>query len=166
MERCLPFLADSVTVASEALRKLALQRGADKHKTFLVPVGADLRQFRPDGPSGEVRKKYEVNGALLVLYHGQLHSCQYAGLFLDAIRFIYLLDVQRCDRLKFMIMGSGSELEALKNYAKTLCIDDRVIFTDSVPHEDVPQYLAAADICVAPFEDNRVTRCKSPLKIV
>ena len=30
----------------------------------------------------------------------------------------------------------------------------------------MPQYIAAADICVACFEENEVTLCKSPLKIV
>jgi len=30
----------------------------------------------------------------------------------------------------------------------------------------VPQYIAAADVAVACFEDNKQTRCKSPLKIV
>jgi glycosyltransferase involved in cell wall biosynthesis len=35
-----------------------------------------------------------------------------------------------------------------------------------VPHADIPRYIAAADICVAPFDNNEITRCKSPLKIV
>lgn len=164
MERCLPFLADSVSVASEALRELALQRGANEKKVFWAPVGADLKQFRPDSPPGGVREKYDVNGALLVLYHGQLHSCQYVGLFLKAIRLIS--KTQGCNRLRFMVLGSGSELKSLKMFAQELGIGEKVIFTDFVPHADIPQYIAAADICVAPFYDNEVTRCKSPLKIV
>ena len=164
MERCLPFLADSVSVASEALRKLALQRGADKKKIFLAPVGADLQQFRPDRSPDEVRKKYDIKDALLVLYHGQLHSCQYVRLFLGAIKLIS--ETQDRNRLRFMILGSGSELGPLKTFARELGIGEKVIFTDFVPHADIPQYIAAADICIAPFDDNEVTRCKSPLKIV
>ena len=41
-----------------------------------------------------------------------------------------------------------------------------VIFTGSVPHSEIPFYIAAATVCVAPFKDTLVTRCKSPLKIV
>lgn len=164
MERCLPFLADSVSVASEALKNLVLQLGADKQKVVLAPVGADLEQFRPERSSGDVRKKYGIKDSFLVLYHGQLHSCQYVRLFLEAIRII--LETQGSDRLKFMVMGSGSELGALKKAAQELGVESRVIFTDFVPHAEVPEHIASADICVAPFEDNEVTRCKSPLKIV
>lgn len=164
MERCLPFLADSVSVASDALKRLALRRGADRKKAVLAPVGADLQQFRPDRPSAGVREKYGVENGILVLYHGQLHSCQYVRMFLEAIKLI--LGKPGGDRLKFMVMGSGTELGRLQTYAQELGLTGRVIFTDFVPHADVPQHLAAADICVAPFEDNEVTRCKSPLKVV
>ena len=164
MERGLPFLADSVSVASEALRKLTIRRGADKKKVFLAPVGADLQQFRPDQSRDAIREKYGIKDSLLVLYHGQLHSCQYVRMFLEAIKLIS--EMQGHDNLRFMIMGSGSELGPLKTYSQELAITERVIFTDYVPHADVPQHIAAADICVAPFEDNEVTRCKSPLKIV
>jgi len=164
MERCLPFLADSVSVASEALKKLASQRGADKKKTFLVPVGADLQQFHPDRSRDEVRKKYDIKNAFLVFYHGQLHSCQYVRLFLEAVKLIS--ETQDRDRLKFMVVGSGSELGTLETFAQDLGIRDRVIFTNFVSHKNIPHYIAAADICVASFNDNEVTRCKSPLKIV
>jgi glycosyltransferase involved in cell wall biosynthesis len=164
MERCLPFLADSVSVASEALKALVVGRGAHKEKVFLAPVGGDLEQFHPGKSSGDIKKKYGIHNALLVLYHGQLHSCQYVKLFLEAIRIISKTPAR--DRLKFMVLGSGSELGALKGLAQELGIKDGVIFTDFVPHADIPQYIAAADICVAPFEENEVTRCKSPLKIV
>ena len=164
MEWCLPFLVDSISVASEALRKMALQRGADKKSVFLAPVGADLQQFHPDKFRDEIRKKYDIKNTFLVLYHGQLHSCQYVRLFLKAIKLI--LTTKDRDYLRFMIVGSGSELRALETFAQDLEIRDKVIFTNFVSHTDIPRYVAAADICVAPFDDNEVTRCKSPLKIV
>ncbi|MBU9888722.1 MAG: glycosyltransferase family 4 protein [Candidatus Omnitrophica bacterium] len=164
MERCLPLLADSMSVASEALKRLALRRGARKEKVVMVPVGGDLQQFRPDRLPGGVRKKYGIKDALIVLYHGQLHSCQYVRQFLQAIKSI--AGKSGRSGLKFMILGSGTELGPLQAYAADLGVMDRVIFTDFVPHADVPEYVAAADICVAPFEDNEVTRCKSPLKVV
>jgi len=164
LERCLPFLADSVSVASETLKDLVVQRGANKERVFSVPVGADLKLFHPERSSGEIRAKYGINGRLLVLYHGQLHACQYVRLLLQAVKLISA--TQPDHRLQFMILGSGYDLGALKTYAHELEIEDRVLFTDFVPHVDIPQYIAAADICVAPFEDNEITRCKSPLKIV
>ncbi len=164
LERCLPFLADSVSVASDALRTLALRRGADKKRIAMAPVGADLVQFSPAQDRDAVRQKYKITTEVLVLYHGQLHSCQYVRLFLKAIRMIE--DKNLGAGLKFMIMGSGYDLGPLQTFTEELGLKERVIFTDFVQHEDVPAHIAAADICVAPFEDNEITRCKSPLKIV
>ena len=40
-----------------------------------------------------------------------------------------------------------------------------VQFVGAVPHDEVPDYVAAADVCVAAFASNPVTQCKSPLKL-
>ncbi|MFH1800251.1 MAG: glycosyltransferase family 4 protein [Candidatus Omnitrophota bacterium] len=165
MERCLPFLADSVSVASEKLKKLAMRRGVDARKISLVPVGADAALFHVGAKEAQaVRKKYNINDELLVLYQGQLHDCQYVKLFLKAAKTIS--DNPGARHMKFMVLGDGSQLEALKKFSKTLELRESIIFVGSVPHSDVPMYIAAADICIAPFEDNEITRCKSPLKIV
>ncbi|MFH0753831.1 MAG: glycosyltransferase family 4 protein [Candidatus Omnitrophota bacterium] len=164
MERMLPILADSTSVASEALRQLVVARGADQSRVVWIPVGADLQQFNPGQDGLPLRKRYDLTTEILVFYHGQLHSCQYGGLFLEAIKCVCAGDQGR--RMKFMIVGSGSDLNRLRALAQDLGVAERVIFTGFVPHHEVADYIAAADICVAPFEDNEVTRCKSPLKIV
>ncbi len=165
MERCLPFLADSISVASEKLKVLAMRRGADAKKISLVPVGADLDLFHAEEKEAQaVRKKYNIDDELLILYHGQLHSCQYVKLFLKAAKIIS--EDPNARRMKFMVLGDGSELERLKKFSETLELGENIIFAGSAPHSEVPTYIAAADICVAPFEDNEITQCKSPLKIV
>ena len=65
-----------------------------------------------------------------------------------------------------MIVGDGYQAEELKKLALRLNFDGKLIFAGGVSHELVPQYIAAADVCVACFEENEVTLCKSPLKIV
>jgi glycosyltransferase involved in cell wall biosynthesis len=65
-----------------------------------------------------------------------------------------------------MIVGEGFLEKSLRELVKDLGIEDKVIFTGSVPHHKIPEYISSADICVAPFRDTKVTRCKSPLKIV
>lgn len=164
LERVLPLLADSVTAASEYLKDMAIRRGANRQKLFLTPVGGDIVSFHPGRDVSEIRSRYKVGEALLIFYHGQLHSCQYVRLFLRAIRLI--VDQRPAAKLKFMILGTGFDLGPLESYARELGLGERVMFPGFVFHIDIPQYVAAADICVAPFEDNDVTRCKSPLKIV
>jgi len=163
LERCLPFLVDSVSVSSKELGKMTVERGACPEKIFWAPVGADPGLFGAAHEHNWVKDKYSIRGSLLILYHGQLHSCQYADLFLKAAKIISDKSVKQ--PLKFMVLGDGSKLAKLKELSQALRLEDKVVFTGFVMRREIPSYIAAADICVAPFEDNRITRCKSPLKI-
>ncbi len=65
-----------------------------------------------------------------------------------------------------MIAGDGYQAGELKKLGQRLNLNGKLIFAGAIPHELVPQYIAAADVCLACFEENEVTLCKSPLKIV
>ena len=96
------------------------------------------------------------------MYVGQLHGGQYVELFMEAASMLF----QRNPDLSFMIVGGGYRLPELKQYSASLGLNGRLIFTEFIPHDEIPFYIAAADICVACFERNDITECKSPLKIV
>jgi len=161
LERWLPVLSDTVSVASQRLREECLKYGVPAERIFSAPVGADLEQFHPAISGARVREKYHI-AEPLIMYMGQLHSGQYAELFIRAARVI----LNQTTRVCFMIVGGGHRLDHLKKIAQDLDLGANLIFTGSVPHTETPVYLAAADIGVACFEDNEITRCKSPLKIV
>ncbi|MFA5362807.1 MAG: glycosyltransferase family 4 protein [Candidatus Omnitrophota bacterium] len=160
-EKILPAAVSTVSVSSRYLRELCIARGAAAENVFIVPVGADLEEFTPGKNGGLVRKKYNVKDKL-VMYVGQLHGGQYAELFIKSAKII--TDCGSNDTT-FMIVGDGYRLRELKCLARDLGVDKHCIFTASIPHQDVPHYMSEADVCVACFEDNGITRCKSPLKI-
>ncbi len=161
LERWLPVLADSISCASGRLKELARGFGIKDEYIFDSPVGADIDKFRPGLRGGRVREKYNITGEL-VLYIGQLHGAQYVDLFIRAANIV----VHERPGAVFMIVGEGFLEHGLKRLTSDLGLDDSVIFTGSVPHDEIPHYIASATVCVAPFEDTEVTRCKSPLKIV
>ena len=161
LERSLPVLSDTISVSSEYLKKLVLNLGVKEENIFSVPVGADLEQFHPDINGYRIKKKYNITGPL-ILYVGQLHGAQYIDLFIKAINIV----LHKKPGVFFMIVGEGFMENWLRELVVELGIEDKVIFTGSIPHHKIPEYIAAADICVAPFRDTLVTRCKSPLKIV
>lgn len=162
MERYIPILVDSISVSSRKLKLLALKRNVSIKRIFDAPVGADLNLFSPKTSPNDIIKNFNLDNDLLVLYHGQLHDCQYVNLFISAIKIISMNSP--CN-INYMIIGTGSKLNEAKEFALKLGVYDKVIFTGYIPHGELPQYIAAADICVASFEDNPVTQCKSPLKI-
>jgi glycosyltransferase involved in cell wall biosynthesis len=161
LENNLPKIADTVSVASARLREECLKLSGHRDTIFDAPVGADLERFKPDIDGNAVRKKYGITQPL-ILYLGQLHGGQYVEQFIRAAAKL-LQEYPRA--FNFMIVGDGYLAKELKKLAGELKLDDLLIFTGAVGHELVPQYIAAADICVACFQENEVTLCKSPLKI-
>ena len=161
LERWLPVLADSVSCASDFLKTLAVRSGVKKEYIFDSPVGADLEKFKPGLDGNWVKEKYSIDGSL-ILYVGQLHGAQYADLFIRAANTA----LHKRPNLKFMIVGEGFLEHRLRKLVHDLGITDKVMFAGSVTHDEIPYYIAASSVCVAPFRDTKVTRCKSPLKIV
>lgn len=161
LERLIPFLSDTVSVSSRYLLDLALRFGVKEKNIYFAPVGADLKEFKPDIDASMVRRKYNIDTPL-VLYIGQLHGAQYIELFLEAAKMV----LSKNPEVTFMIVGKGFREKELKDFSSKLGISSRVIFTGAVIPREIPRYVSAADICVAAFKDTEVTRCKSPLKIV
>jgi len=162
LENTIPIAADTVSVASQRLKaecNKIIRRG---DVIFDAHVGADLKRFNPLTSGLAVRERFGITKPL-ILYLGQLHGGQYVELF---IRTAEKLISDYHQDLSFMIVGDGYMANELKKMVSRLGLGGSVIFAGAVSHELVPQYIAAADICVACFEENEVTSCKSPLKVV
>jgi len=159
-ERTMVKLADTVSVASRSLREIALNAGLPNSKIFDAPVGANLDVFNPEIDGTEARTSLGIAANdPLVLYSGQLNVGAYAELFVMAAGTV----LQDMPNTQFAVVGSGDSATAARELAEEKGMS--IHFTGMVPHEDVPKYLAAADIGVATFEDNAIVRAKSPLKI-
>lgn len=161
METRLPRLVDTVSVASEVLRGLALRAAVPEDRIFPAPVGADIEFFVKDRDPGRIRSELQHDGPL-VLYLGQLHATQYVGQFLEAGAQL----LKKAPDVLLVVVGAGWRLPELVEKAESMGISERVVFTGAVPYARIPDYLSAADVAVACFEDNEATRAKSPLKVV
>jgi len=159
LERWAPQSADTVSVSTDRLRQEAIARGVPPERIWWAPVGADPDQFHPEVSPERVRAQWELDGAT-VLYHGQLHGGQHAELVLRAAALVR----EELPVVRFLIVGDGFRRRELEAIARDSYLDC-VTFVGAVPHEDIPAYIAAADVCVAAFEATEVTACKSPLKI-
>ncbi|MCF7891830.1 MAG: glycosyltransferase family 4 protein [Candidatus Omnitrophica bacterium] len=160
LESWLPVLAETVSCASAYLKSLSKRLGVKSNCIFDAPVGADLERFRPSLDGSRIKKQYDITGDL-VLYVGQLHGAQYVDSLIKAANVV----LHRRPDAKFLIVGEGFMEPFLRQLVCELGLEQKVIFTGSIPYQQVPYYLAAASVCVAPFNDTEVTRCKSPLKI-
>jgi len=161
IERFVPYLCDTVSVASNALWQQALSMGKDHTRIFEAPVGGQPDRFCIDDVDEQpVYDQYDLKENV-VTYVGQLHGAQYCSLFLQMARQILDEGVEA----SFFVIGNGSNFLSLMREAEDLGLQDHVIFTGSVPHEDIPRFLKVSDVCVASFEDTEQVRTKSPLKV-
>ena len=162
LERSLPSLVDTLSVASAALYDLAVELGFPPADIYFAPVGADLERYHPDNRRHvqEIRDLHDLEGPI-VLYLGQLHGAQYAELMIRAGRQV----LQRHPEANLLVVGGGYRLARLHEIAEELGMGHQIIFTGPVADDLVPKYIAAADVAVACFEDNLQTRTKSPLKV-
>lgn len=161
LETHIPRLADTVSVSSRKLEEICLELGVERERIFRAPVGADLDKFGPHISGKRIRVECGLDGKPLIMYIGQLHSGQYVHILLEAANIV----LHHYPDSTFMIIGKGHMLSQLKELVRQRGVENRVIFTDALSYELIPEYIAAADICVAPFEDNEITICKSPLKV-
>ncbi len=162
IERFLPKIVDTISVASDRLKEEAVSLGFPEDRIVKASVCADLNRFNPEVDGKEIRKRYGIGDYKLVLYLGQLNGAQYTDELLKAMG--YLSDIRK--DVKFLIVGGGSDLERLKHLRDEYNLKGSVIFTGFLPDEDIPKCLAAADVAVGYFKNNNQQKSKSPLKIV
>lgn len=163
LERRIPHYVDTISVSSDGLMELCLKYGFPAERIRKVPVGADLETFNPLRSREEFRavEPFLVGKRPLVVYIGQLEGAAYAGLFVEACGILS----ERFPEAVWMVVGGGPMLSRLKEQAYRLNLSHRVVFTDYLPSDTIPDVLAAADIAVACFSDEGFVRCKSPLKV-
>jgi glycosyltransferase involved in cell wall biosynthesis len=52
---------------------------------------------------------------------------------------------------RLLLVGHGPRLESVQTRVKELGLEDLVHFPGAVPHEEIPQWLAASDIAMVPY---------------
>jgi glycosyltransferase involved in cell wall biosynthesis len=68
------------------------------------------------------------------------------------------------DDLKILLVGGGVEADRLRESVRRKGLDDTVIFTGRVPHDQVARYYNLIDILIYPRLSMRLTELVTPLK--
>jgi glycosyltransferase involved in cell wall biosynthesis len=129
---------------------------------MVIANGANAEIFFPRDPSS-CRSQLGLSAdAKYLLFIGGFRM--WHGI-LDLIEIMpELLNMNSSIRL--LLVGEGELTPDLRARVSALNIEDRVIFCGKRPLEDIPVYINAADICLAPFFDKRSPFTGlSPLKL-
>jgi len=122
------------------LSELELEVPVDRVR--VVPLGADPAFFHAGIDTGEVRARYGLESGRWLLSVARL--TRHKGID-TALQALARLRARHPD-LRYAVVGSGEEREALEAEARELGVADRVRFLTDVPDRDLPALYNCAEI--------------------
>ena len=131
--------ADLIVTPSAAI----LPRDTPSRKIVRLEWGADTGRFHPEA---RTTAPFARPAATVAIFAGAFRSWHGA---VNLVRAMRELHARGRSDIGAVLVGDGPELATVKAEAAGV---PRIVITGAVAHADMPAYLSAADIGVAPFE--------------
>ena len=141
-----------------------LRRDKLQANITVLPNGAELDIFRPDIKGDHMRKIWNLDDKFVVLYTGNLGLAQAPEVMLNAAEILKNDSSLAAKNILFLIVGSGVFLEELQEHAQKKNLTN-VIFTGPRPRVEMPQFVAASDVCIIPYKASDTFRNTFPSKM-
>lgn len=137
-----------VAVSEHERQSLVELYGADPRSISVIPPGVNCRQFRPLDPAVCRQRLKLEHDRRYVLYIGRTPPLKGIEVLLEAVARI----PEQLPTSALVVGGAvgGTDLLRLEGRVQQLGIADRVELVGSVPHNKLPLYYGAADVCVVP----------------
>lgn len=138
--------ADTVQTISNYLADFARQMGYEGN-IEVVPNGVDVAHFSKKYSLAELHDLKErlgkKTGDKFVITTSRLVVKNAVSDIIKSLKYLP-------DNVKFLVLGGGYEMKALKKLADNEGLSGRIQFLGFVSHEDMPQYLQISDVFVRP----------------
>lgn len=130
--------------------RLDLIPRAVRSKAELVHWGANVERFEASLDSGASRRAAGFGpDDFVVAYSGSFK--RWHGL--EAL--VEVADRWREPAVRYLMVGDGPCRPEIEAALRQRGLADRFVFTGLLPYDEVPSRMAAADVCVAPFDPSR-----------
>jgi 1,2-diacylglycerol 3-alpha-glucosyltransferase len=143
-----PIFPNHITAVSPELRTWFIDQGVPAAKVDLVPAGIEPELFGHPEPE-KFRQRYQLSGHQVVMYTGVLDAYQRVDYLLRA--FAVALR-EKPEALLLIVSALVSEVNEKKHRqrAAQLGISRSIIWISPHTLEELPSYLALADVCIVP----------------
>lgn len=136
MQKC-----QHIIIPSESMKDYLVKEYGLEERYTVVPTGTNLEPFlAADGKSLRQEKGWQDETILISV--GRLAAEKNWETLLQAFAKVY----SEHPDVRLILIGDGPARESLQTLATELGIAERVTFTGSLPFEEVPAYLKAADV--------------------
>ena len=137
--------ADLIASDADHIKKPLTKLGADPQKFQLICFGVDTQEFKPGQRDERFREKLGILNSPTIISLRRLEPIGDVESLITAVPLV----LKEVPEAKFLLVQRGSQEAKLKQLAKSLGVSDSVKFTGLVPVNEIPRYLASADICVS-----------------
>lgn len=152
--------ADKVFVINQGLRDYAIEMGGNTNKISVIPAGVDLEKFNPQVNGSLIREKYGIKkDDILLFFMGWIYE------FSGMKEVAESISTTGNEHFKLMVVGEGDLFKPLLKMKTEKNLDGRLILTGKIPFEEVPEHIAAADVCLLPAYKNEIMMNIVPIKI-
>lgn len=133
------------------------------HNVFWIPGGVDTSRFKPIDARA-LRARLGLGDRLSIGVVGSINlnhkqqSC-YGLEIVEVVKRLKHLPVAG------IVVGPGDGVPFLKARAREAGIEDRMVFTGWVDHDDLPEYMNAIDICVSTQSNDLVGQVRITAKV-
>jgi len=139
--------ADAVLPVSRLLGARLIADGVNSAKVVVVPNGVDAQWLTRASSPADCRARFGLGENFVIGFTGSFKAWHGVDTLITAFAMLH----RRHPQTRLLLVGKGPEESALKELAVREGVLDSVHFSGAVPHEEVPSYLAAMDVAVAPF---------------
>lgn len=153
--------ADAVTTICEGLRRDIKARGVPPERLTIIPNAVDVEHFkmhRQKDPA--LTRQLGLENKQVLGFIGSFYAYEGLSLLLEALPRV----LARMPDVRLLLVGGGQQEGALRQQASESGIEDKIVFTGRVPHDQVQQYYDLVDILVYPRIPMRLTELVTPLK--
>ena len=138
--------SDVICCDSMAQKEILVKRGAEGSKVKIIYFGTDTEKFNDNKYSQDLRFRLGASAETILVLSNRNHEQIYdIPTFLKAAKSALEIN----SRLRFVVAGSGSLTDQLKDLVKKLEIDQHVVFPGRLNNEDFAALSASCDIYVS-----------------
>jgi PEP-CTERM/exosortase A-associated glycosyltransferase len=153
--------ADAVTTICEGLRKDIAARGIPAERTTVIPNAVNVESFTYGAePDSTLCSELGLDGKTVLGFIGSFYAYEGLPLLLEAMPALLAGNPDT----RLLLVGGGPEEGRVRERIRALGLEQAVVLTGRVPHDQVQAYYNLVDVFVYPRLPMRLTELVTPLK--